>query len=244
MKLDYLKEKREFLSVVFLGVSACLVAAIVLKVAGFFVASARAERLVAKAAAESESDPNETKKYFAKYKEMAEELKERNLFARSLPRGHPVSGVSGIIGDSAIIKGKLYKVGEKIGEAKIVAIEPTYVKVEWRGKEKKFSPFDAKSAPEPGRQRKKRVAEKPKPKENPGPVRESVDEEIEAAPAEEDPLAWMGVELSPALRVKFLEEWNSMPDEAKKEAKEQWSKMSDEEKRETVDSMEKNIDKM
>ena len=47
----------------------------------------------------------------------------------------------GILGHEALINGKWYKVGDSVGEAKIVAIEPTKVRIAWNGQEKEFSPI-------------------------------------------------------------------------------------------------------
>ena len=47
----------------------------------------------------------------------------------------------GILGREALIGDKWYKVGDSVGDAKIVAIEPTKVKVVWDGQEKEFSPI-------------------------------------------------------------------------------------------------------
>jgi len=82
-------------------------------------------------------------KYFAKYKALANELKKNNLFVPPSPKQHPVKEVLGILGNEVIIRDKLYKVGDKVGEAKIVAIGPTEVTIEWDGKEKPFAPIDA-----------------------------------------------------------------------------------------------------
>ena len=48
---------------------------------------------------------------------------------------------TGIFGDMAIINGKGYKEGEKIGEAKVVKIDGNVVTIEWEGSEKKLYPF-------------------------------------------------------------------------------------------------------
>ena len=42
-----------------------------------------------------------------------------------------------------LIKAKWYKVDETVGDAKIVAIGPTQVTVEWKSKKKVFLPIDA-----------------------------------------------------------------------------------------------------
>jgi hypothetical protein len=150
VKLDYLKEKKELVSVVLLGVSAFLAVLILVKVTGFFTAPAKAELLVKKAVAQNNTDANDMDKYFAKYKALADELKKNNLFAPPPPKQHPVKEVLGILGNEVIIRNKLYKVGDKVGDAKIVAIEPTQVTIEWNGKEKTFAPIDAKGSSQPG----------------------------------------------------------------------------------------------
>jgi len=149
MKLDYLKEKKELVSVVLLVISAVLAVLILVKVTGFFTAPARAEKIVKKAV-QNNTDANDMDKYFAKYKALANELKKNNLFTPPPPKQHPINEVLGILGNEVIIRDKLYKVGDKVGDAKIVAIGPTEVTIEWDGKEKTFSPIDAKGPSQPG----------------------------------------------------------------------------------------------
>lgn len=122
MQYNYLKDK--FVVIVLLGVSAFLGIMILVKVRGFFVASAWAENVVKRAVAQTKPDANDVEKYLAKSKTIAEELKKKNLFVPPQPKKHPVSQVSGILGDEVLINGKWYKVGDKVGGAKIVAIEP------------------------------------------------------------------------------------------------------------------------
>lgn len=146
MKLDYLKdlrEKKELVSVVLLGVSAFLAVLILVKVTGFFTASAKAENIVKTAIAQNNADAGDMDKYFAKYKVLADELKKNNLFAPPAPKQHPVKEVLGILGNEVLIKDKWYKVGDTVGDAKIVAIGPTQATIEWEGKEKAFLPIDA-----------------------------------------------------------------------------------------------------
>jgi len=143
MKLDYLKEKKELVSVVLLGASAFFAVLILVKVTGFFAASAKAESVVKKAIAQNETDANDMDKYFAKYKVLADALKKNNLFVPLTQKQHPVKEVLGIFGNEVLIKDKWYKVGETLGDAKIVAIGPTQATIEWDGKEKTFAPIDA-----------------------------------------------------------------------------------------------------
>ncbi|MHC4642243.1 MAG: hypothetical protein ACYS32_11405 [Planctomycetota bacterium] len=158
MKRDYLnnnhtKDKKEMISVGLLGASAVMVVLMVIKVTGFLAAPVRAENSLNKAAALSKPDPNDMEKYFAKSRAIASELKKNNLFAPSPPKQHPVSKVLGILGDEVLINNKWYKAGDNVGDAKIVAIEPTLVRIEWDGNEKTFLPIDTKDAAPSGSRR-------------------------------------------------------------------------------------------
>ncbi len=155
MKRDYLKNnhtknKKEIISVGLLGISAFMLVLILIKVMGFFTAPARAENSVKRAVALSKPDANDMEKYLAKSKAIANVLKKKNLFAPPPPKQHPVKEVFGILGDEVLIKDKWYKVGDTIGDANIVAIEPTQVRITWNGTEKVFLPIDAASSSRPG----------------------------------------------------------------------------------------------
>ncbi|MHC4111016.1 MAG: hypothetical protein ACYSUY_08070 [Planctomycetota bacterium] len=152
-KNNHSKNNKDIVSVGLLGISAFMGVLILIKVTGFFAAPARAENSVKKAVALSKPDPNDMEKYFAKSKEIADELKKNNLFAPPPPKMHPVSQVLGILGSDALINGKWYKAGDNVGDAKIVAIEPTQVRIEWDGNEKTFRPIDTKGASPSGPQR-------------------------------------------------------------------------------------------
>ena len=158
MKLDYIKnnhtkDKKEIISVGLLGVSAFMVVLITFKLIGFLAAPARAENAVKRASALSKLDDEEVKKYIAKSETIADELKKKNLFAPPPPKKHPVNQVLGILGDEALINGKWYKAGDSVGDANIVAIEPTLVRIEWDGNEKTFLPIDTKGGSPSGPQR-------------------------------------------------------------------------------------------
>ena len=153
MKMDYLKEKKELVSIVLLCVSAALVVSIVVKVSIFFTASARAESIITTAVEQNVEEASDIHKYFATSKALADDLKKKNLFAPPAPKQHPVKEISGILGDEAIINNKLYKVGDKIADAKIISIGTTQVTIEWDGKRKIFSPMDSKASSQQGRSR-------------------------------------------------------------------------------------------
>ena len=146
---DLVQNKRELVPAVLLAIAVLSGVLTATKVTGFFIASARAEHIVKQATARSIPDPNIVESYVAKSMSIAEDLKKENLFWPT-PKGHPVKAVLGIFGDEAYINGKWYKVGAKIGDAKIVAIDAASVTTEWDGKMKVFHPIDPGGSPAPG----------------------------------------------------------------------------------------------
>lgn len=165
MKRDYIKhikQKRESVSIALFGASALFAVLIFIKATVFFTASAKAESLVKKAVAQSKPDAKDVEKHVAKSRAVAEGLKKKNLFAPPLPKQHPVKQVSGILGDEVLIGNKWYKVGDRVADAKIVAIGPTQVKIEWDGKEGLFDPMSAAAAtsPAPKQSVQRQVAQK------------------------------------------------------------------------------------
>jgi Mg-chelatase subunit ChlI len=116
------------------------------KVMGFYTNLTNAENIVKQAVAQSKSDPNVVKTIIAKDNPLVDKLKKNNLFAPPPPRENPVKTVLGILDDEAYINGKWYKVGAKIGDAKIIAIDTASVTTEWDGKKKVFYPVDAESS--------------------------------------------------------------------------------------------------
>jgi hypothetical protein len=143
MKTDYLRQKKELIPLVLFGASAAVAVLILIKTTSFFTALARAESIVKKASVQNNVEANDMDKYFTKYKVLADALKKNNLFAPPPPKQHPVKEVCGILGNEVLIQNKWYKVGDTVGDAKIVAIGPTQATIEWEGVEKVFLPFDA-----------------------------------------------------------------------------------------------------
>ncbi len=143
------KRKRALLPAVLFAIAGLLGLLAVAKATGLYIASARAQRIVRQATAWNKPDPNAVESQVANSKLLAEGLKEQNLFSPS-PKEHPVKAVLGILGNEAYIDGKWYKVGAKIGDAKIVAIDAASVTTEWEGKETVFQPIDAEGSPAPG----------------------------------------------------------------------------------------------
>ena len=141
MKFDYLKEKDRLVPYALLGISAVLAVLTLVKVVGFFVTSARAQSIVAKAVEQGEPDETLVQKNLAGFAQIADALKKKNLFVPPPPKRNPVTAVLGIMGSEALINGKWYKAGDRIADAKVVAVEPTRVKIEWNGQEKYFAPL-------------------------------------------------------------------------------------------------------
>ena len=244
MKIDFLKSRKELLPKALLWFSAGLGVVIIINIAGFFVSCANASRTIENATAQSQCEPNDVKDSIEKYKVIANELKKKNLFIPPVPKKHPVNQVIGILGKEALINGKFYKVGDKIGDANVLAIEPARVKIKWDGKEKWFAPFDAASKYESKKVVKKGEKNLKKKIEEKKTGKAVVVEEVVEVAAEDDPLGWMGVELSAALKAKILEKWNELTDEQKQQYKERWNSMPDDQKQGVVDQMEQNIDNL
>jgi len=159
MKIDYLQQKREMISLVLFGGAAVFAVLILAKTTGFFTTLARADNIVDRAIAHTNTNAKDVDLVLAKHQSLAKQLKANNLFAPPPPKQHPVKEVSGIFGDEALINGKWYQVGGTLGEAKILAIGPASVTVTWNGTEKVFLPIDASSsATSRGPQPKKAVA--------------------------------------------------------------------------------------
>jgi hypothetical protein len=204
----------------------------------------RTQRVIAQVRSMARQDPNDLQASLRKARESADALKKNNLFVKQAPKEHPVKQVDGILGNEVLIADKWYKLGEKVGDAAIVAIAPTEVTIEWNGQKKTFAPMatataqqesppapaagkpEAAKGPEPG---------KPAPQAPPGEAKAA------APPAENDPLAWMGITLSPKLRESLLARWNSASDEEKEKAKAEWNKMPEPEKQKAIDMMEQTL---
>lgn len=136
------RQKREVVSLVLLGGAAVFAVLVFVKATGFFVTLARADNIVDRASAQTNTSAQDVEKVLATHQSLAEELKTNNLFAPPPPQEHPVKQVSGIFGDEALINGQWVQVGGSVGDAKILAIGPASVTVTWNGTEKVFLPID------------------------------------------------------------------------------------------------------
>lgn len=154
MKLGDLKDKERLISVVLLAAAVVLSGLAMNKVWSFFDASARAQSIVKKAAEQDKPDEKVLKEKLDAFRKIADGLKRKNLFVPIAPKRNPVTAVQGIFGSEALINGKWYKAGSSIGDAKIVAVEPTQVKISWNGQEKYFAPIASASSGSASRSRR------------------------------------------------------------------------------------------
>lgn len=237
MRRDFLKKGQEYISVVLFAFSAVLAVCIFVRLIDFYATNARAEQLVGQEAANGKLDPNEMDKFVAKTKELAEELKKRNLFAPAKEKGHPVKAVTGIFGDEALVNGKWYKVGERIADAEIISIGATEVKVRWNGNVKSFAPIAAVVSSGPKTVVKKKTEEEGDEAAKQTAKQVVTTEDGTEGAVEEDPFAWLGVELSESQREKLELVWSKIPDEFKEMMKQQWNSMTDEQKQEALDEL-------
>jgi hypothetical protein len=235
MPIGAIHRNRDRVSWGLLVAAALLGAFTVAKVAAFCVQRGRMQALGTLVV--GAGDPNRLKQSLGEAKKTVASLKQNNLFVKAPPKQNPIKQVEGILGQEALIGGKWYKAGDKVADAKIVAIMATQVEVEWDGKKTSFTPMASASAgppapPAPGAPPRKETGPQP-----PKPPEAKVVKPA-APPAEDDPLAWMGVKLSPKARERFLQMWNSMPDDEKEKAKEKWNSMPDDDKQKAIQQME------
>jgi len=236
--------RNDRISPLLMATAALLGALTFAKVAAFYGERGRMQGIAC--VKKAECDPNGLKGCLEQAKKTADTIKQKNLFIKELPKEHPVKQVDGILGNEAFIAGKWYKAGDKVGDAKIVEIRPTYVRVEWDGKTTNLAPIGAATAeasPPAAKQEPKKETPADAKKQETKPA-EAAKVETTVAVEQEDPLGWLGVNVSPRLKAFLMEKWNSASDEEKKRAQEEWGRMSDSEKQQAMDQMEQGMNSM
>jgi hypothetical protein len=154
MVVDYLKRRVRLVQYALFGIAGVSAVLMLVKVADYFMSSAEAQSIVEDVVSRGEPNEAVVKDKLGGLRKIADALKKSNLFVPPPPRQHPVNAVLGIMGNEALIGDKWYKAGDKIGDATIVAVEPTQVKIEWDGNTKYFAPLasaDGSSGPPSGR---------------------------------------------------------------------------------------------
>ncbi len=230
---DLLHNRQKIIPIVFLGIAAFSGLTALAKATGYFRASSKAERIVQQAIERSEPDSKVVEKEIAKAKPIAEALKKKNLFSPPSPKQHPINGVLGIFGDEAFINGKWYKVGAKVGDAKILAIGADSVTAEWEGKEKVFRPIDASGESAPGGPKSRPPRPSPKPGGTGGGSPDMVVVQSEGQPRREPERGGRPGGPDGGMRGRFSEMSEAERDRIRarmQEARERYSQMSEAER--------------
>ena len=145
MNMDYVKNGMWYGSRVLFFASFVLAVLTATKVSGYMASSGRIKMAVKTAKAQNGQDEETVKTLLDEGRKAADGLKKKNMFV--LPPAKPKPPVCfGIIGSSAIINGKQYKVGEKVGGAEIISVGAKEVVIKWDDKEMKLIPFAASNA--------------------------------------------------------------------------------------------------
>lgn len=249
MNIGGLKEKRGLVAPVLLLVALVAGLLIVVKVTGFFVTSARAEGTVKQAVAQSRPDAQNLTTQLDRSKQLADALKKKNLFAPPPPKENPIKKVMGILGDEVLINGRWYKVGAKVGDAKILAIGPDSVTTEWQGQQKTFNPMDsagsASSGPaRPDRRSSSARSSSPprRPRSAPSQlvIRRRPPSNTVSGPVTRETFAQigagLGVKLSGREQDNLMKYWNGLSDKEKAQSQERWNRMSNAERRQTLEN--------
>ncbi len=121
MNIEYLKNKKQYLSKGLTVILIFLAGVMVFEVGALGFTSFRTPRKIQAALAKENEGEEAVKECVAKSLETAGKLKEKNMFVPPPPKPKPPT-CSGVFGNEVIINGKRYKVGEEVGGAKIMAV--------------------------------------------------------------------------------------------------------------------------
>jgi hypothetical protein len=169
MNMNYVRNGMWYGSRALFVASVVLVVLTVTKVSAFMNSSVRIKNVVTAAKAKNGHDEETVKNLLAKSREVANELKKPNMLVTAPPKPKPPV-CFGIIGSSAIINGKQYKAGDKVGAAEIISVGTKEVVIKWDDKEMKLIPFDVNNASPPSRKPSSSGSEK-KPESKPSETR-------------------------------------------------------------------------
>ena len=185
-----------------------------------------------------EDQNSKAKEYLETYAKKVETLKEKGVFCPP-KKEPPPPQITGILGDSVLMAGKWCKVDDEHAGAKVLKIEPTQVTILWKEKEMKLAPMLA-SVPNNSGGPKKKVKKTETVKANNGP--EAATGPVAVQQTEDDPLAWLGMEISAELRAFLLKLFALMPADQLEKAKQEWANMSEEQKKQRMDEAQQMVD--
>ncbi len=140
---EFRKDRTDWYTRGLLAVAVLLGALACVRLAGFFAASSQAQGMATTTDGSRQASgvAGDVASLLASSRASAEDLKKKNLFVPPAPKQHPAGNVLGILGDEALINGKWYRAGDRVGDARILAVEPTKVRIAWDGQEKEFFPI-------------------------------------------------------------------------------------------------------
>ena len=175
MRSEFVKTRIAYVARALLILPVVLVCVMVVKVNAFVSDANSIPERIEKAMSPGSDDADSLKKLKALYTEVANSLKKKNLFTPPPPeKKNPVSIIDAVLGNEALINGKFYTAGAKVGDAKIISVSPKSVMILWNDKEISIHPFThtaklpatkSKSKTTPKRDSKaKKVVVKDKPK--------------------------------------------------------------------------------
>jgi hypothetical protein len=142
MKTDFMKTRVVYVARTLLILTAVLVCVMVAKVNAFVSNADSIPKRIEKAISQGSEDGGNLKELKAPYTEAANSLKKKNLFTPPTPeKKNPVSIIDAVLGNEALIKGKFYKAGDKIGDAQIISVSAKSVMIRWNDKEIAIHPF-------------------------------------------------------------------------------------------------------
>lgn len=181
MKTDFMKTRVVYVARTLLILTAVLGYVMVRKVNAFVSDADSISERIEKAISQGSDDGGKLKELKAPYTEAANRLKKKSLFSPPVSKKkNPVSIIDAVLGNEALIKGKFYKAGDKIGDAQIISVSAKSVMILWNDKEISIHPFThtaklpkTKSKPKTTKKasKNKQVVVKDKPKK-PGPPEE------------------------------------------------------------------------
>ncbi len=210
--MNYVKNGMWYGSRALLVASVVLVVLTATKVSGFMTSSGRITKTVKTAKAQNGHDEETVKNLLAKGREVADELKKKNMFVPPPPKPKPPVCL-GIIGSSAIINGKQYKAGDKVGGAEIISVGTKEVVIKWDDKEMKLIPFAVNNATPAS----KKPASSGKSEKKPGPGSKPTEVKVEVTTSFGQGVRPGGpggrrgfMRMSPEERQKMMERYNSM----------------------------------
>jgi hypothetical protein len=150
INLESLKEKKELVSVFLLCCSVLLIVLTFVEITRSYSDTTKIENTLLRATKQSEISQEEIDKVLASTQQFADKLKQNNAFAPYVRQDqvvqaptNPVTEVRAILGKSALINNRWYTVNESIGSAKIVAIEPMFVTIEFNSIKTDYYPIRA-----------------------------------------------------------------------------------------------------